>query len=65
MTSYHGTIFISARAIDEVNVQIIMERIGGGGHMNIAGAQLSNMSIESAEEKLKQVLSDMIDGGEV
>lgn len=65
LTSYHGTIFISARAIDEVNVQIIMERIGGGGHMNIAGAQLSNMSIESAEEKLKQVLSDMIDGGEV
>ena len=65
LTSYNGTIFISARAIDEVNVQLIMERIGGGGHMNIAGAQLPNMSIEAAEEKLKQILADMIDGGEV
>lgn len=65
LTKYNGTVFISARAIDEVNVQLIMERIGGGGHMNIAGAQLTNLSIEAAEAKLKQVLTDMIDGGEL
>ncbi|MFI3201745.1 MAG: DHH family phosphoesterase, partial [Eubacteriales bacterium] len=39
LTLYQGKIFVSARSIDEVNVQIIMEQLGGGGHMNIAGAQ--------------------------
>ena len=41
LTEFQGKIYISARAIDEVNVQIIMERLGGGGHMNMAGAQLA------------------------
>ena len=43
MTRYQGKIFVSARSIDEVNVQLIMERMGGGGHLNIAGCQLENM----------------------
>lgn len=65
LTEYSGKIFISARAIDEVNVQIIMERMGGGGHLNIAGCQLDGVTIEQAEEKLKAVLSEMQDGGEI
>ena len=40
MTEYQNQIFISARSIDEVNVQIIMEKMGGGGHLNTAGCQL-------------------------
>ena len=42
LTEYKGVIYISARAIDEVNVQIIMERMGGGGHLNMAGCQLED-----------------------
>ncbi len=61
LSSYQNAIFISARSIDEVNVQIVMERLGGGGHMNIAGAQLKNISIEDAEKKLKETLDIMIE----
>ena len=39
LTEYHGKIYLSARSIDEVNVQIIMERLGGGGHINAAGCR--------------------------
>lgn len=65
LTEYRNTIYISARSIDEVNVQIIMERLGGGGHLNIAGAQLEHVSMEDAKEKLKQLLSVMIDDGDI
>lgn len=41
LTEYQGRIFISSRSIDEINVQLIMERLGGGGHLNVAGAQLA------------------------
>ena len=38
LTAYNGKVYLSARAIDEVNVQVIAERLGGGGHINVAGA---------------------------
>ena len=59
LTSYQGEIFISARSIDEVNVQLIMERLGGGGHMNVAGAQLKNVSVEEAKRTLIETLTIM------
>ncbi len=65
LTRYQGKIFVSARSIDEVNVQVIMERMGGGGHMNIAGAQLEGKSIEEAEELLKHTIDSMMDDGEL
>ena len=58
-------IYISARSIDEVNVQIIMERMGGGGHMNIAGAQIEDSTIEEATELLKQTIDTMIQEGAI
>lgn len=45
LTKYNGKIYISARSIDELNVQVMMERLGGGGHINMAGAQLKDMSM--------------------
>ena len=48
MTFYNNTIYLSARSIDEVNVQVMMEKLGGGGHRTIAGAQLKDMSLEEA-----------------
>ena len=64
LTDYRNTIYISARSIDEINVQIIMERLGGGGHLNIAGAQLEHYSIAGAKDILKQTLQNMLDEGE-
>lgn len=65
LTVYHGRIYVSARSIDEVNVQIIMERIGGGGHMNTAGAQFEGTDLEGAIHTLKTVIDDMTEGGEI
>ena len=65
LTQYHDMIYISARAIDEVNVQLIMERLGGGGHMNVAGTQLKDMSLEEARQLLKTTITDMTKEGEI
>ena len=65
LTDYNNTIYFSARSIDEVNVQIIMERLGGGGHMNIAGAQLKDTDLEGARVKLKEVLTQMTKEGAI
>lgn len=65
VTQYQNQIYISARSIDEINVQIIMERLGGGGHMNMAGAQLDNMSPESAIEIIKDTINQMLQEGAI
>ncbi len=65
MTEYQNQIFVSARSIDEINVQIIMEKMGGGGHLNTAGCQLSGISIPEAIGILKTTLDAMIDDGEI
>lgn len=65
MTQYQGKIYFSARSIDEVNVQVIMERLGGGGHMNIAGAQMEDVSIEEAVRVMKHTLDTMIEEGDL
>ena len=59
LTQYQNRVYISARSIDEVNVQVIMERMGGGGHMNIAGTQLSDISLEDARKLLEDTIEKM------
>ena len=59
LTKVGQRIFISARSIDELNVQLVMERLGGGGHMNTAGAQLTDVTPEEAKETLQNVLREM------
>lgn len=65
LTRYNGIIYISARSIDEVNVQVIMERMGGGGHLNMAGAQIENGTIEEGIESIKRTLDTMIEEGDL
>lgn len=65
LTEYNDQIYISARAIDEVNVQLIMERLGGGGHINIAGAQLKDMTLENAVALLKKTIDEMLEEGDI
>lgn len=65
LTDYNDKIYISARSIDEVNVQIIMEKLGGGGHLSVAGTQLENTSIQEAIYKVKSTLTKMHEEGEL
>ncbi|MDX8363560.1 DHH family phosphoesterase [Cytobacillus sp. IB215665] len=62
MRSDH-VIGISARSLGNVNVQVIMEALGGGGHLTNAATQLENITIDEAKQKLKLVLDDYLDGG--
>ncbi len=45
-------ICISGRSIGDINVQVILEKLGGGGHITLAGAQLENMTIDEAKQEL-------------
>ncbi len=65
LTEYNDLIYISARAIDEVNVQIIMERMGGGGHLNIAGCQLPDYTMEEALDFLRNTIEEMDEEGDL
>lgn len=65
LTEYQNQIYVSARSIDEVNVQIIMEKMGGGGHLNIAGCQLNGVSISEGIGILKATLDKMIEDGDL
>lgn len=64
-TSLGGKIFISARSIDELNVQVVMEKIGGGGHMSVAGAQLVDCTVLEAMDKVKDILNTMTQEGDI
>jgi c-di-AMP phosphodiesterase-like protein len=65
LTEYAGKIYISSRSIDEINVQLIMERLGGGGHLNVAGAQLSNCTIQEAKRTIMNTLDEMLKEGDI
>ncbi len=65
LTDYQGKIYISARSIDEVNVQLIMERMGGGGHLNTAACQMEGTGIIEAIGVLKRTIDSMSEMGEI
>lgn len=56
----NGEICISARSLGDINVQLIMEELGGGGHMTMAGAQIKNSSVSEVRERLVDMIR-MID----
>ncbi len=65
LTPYQGKIYVSARSIDEVNVQIIMERMGGGGHMSVAACQMESVGLAEAIGVLKHTIDTMLENGEI
>ena len=65
LTDYNNRVYISARSIDKINVQLIMERLNGGGHMNIAGAQLDGYTIDEAKNCLRETIKLMIKEGDI
>lgn len=54
-----GTTVISARSLGDMNVQIIMEKLGGGGHLTTAGAQSDDLSPDEILEKVKELVLDI------
>ena len=52
MSKIGDKVFISGRSIGDINVQIILEKLGGGGHITLAGAQLEGFSLEEAKNEL-------------
>ena len=65
LTQIRDTIYFSARSIDEINVQIMMEKLGGGGHRTIAGAQIKDISVPEARERMKAIITEMLEKGEI
>ena len=65
LTDYQDKIYISARSVGEVNVQLIMEKLGGGGHSTMAGAQLTGCTVQEALEYVKVTIKQMLDEGEI
>lgn len=51
---------VSARSMGDVNVGEIMEKLGGGGHLTDAAAQIKDKSIDEVAEELRQVIKDVI-----
>ena len=62
LTEYNDKIYISSRSIDEINVQIIMEKLGGGGHLNVAGAQLT---VVQAKHMIQDTIDEMLKEGDI
>lgn len=65
LTEYHDKIYLSARSIDDVNVQVMMEQLGGGGHRTVAGAQMEGVTIEEAKKRVKEVWDNMLQKGDI
>ncbi|MCQ2519675.1 MAG: DHH family phosphoesterase [Lachnospiraceae bacterium] len=65
VTDYQNVVYVSARSIDELNVQVVMEKIGGGGHMSIAGAQFESANVNDVIDQIKDTLDSMIENGEI
>ena len=60
LANVDNRIIISGRSLDTVNVQVILEKLGGGGHITIAGAQLENNSLAIAELKLRNAIDEVL-----
>ena len=65
LTALQDCVYVSARSIDELNVQVIMEKFGGGGHLTMAAAQLKDVTLEEAKRQLEEVLRQMREDGDI
>ncbi|MBR4513568.1 MAG: DHH family phosphoesterase [Lachnospiraceae bacterium] len=64
-TKVADTVYLSARSVDDVNVQVIMEKIGGGGHANVAGAQIKDATVDEVLTSVKDLLKEMYHDGDL
>ncbi|MDV2581571.1 DHH family phosphoesterase [Alkalibacillus haloalkaliphilus] len=59
-----GRVGVSARSLGDINVQVIMEKMNGGGHLTNAATQLEDTTIEQVEEQLRGIIDEYLQGGE-
>ena len=55
------TVYISGRSDGTVNVQVMLEQLNGGGHFDVAGAQIEKVSVEDAVERLRECIDEYFD----
>ncbi|MBA1334701.1 MAG: Cyclic-di-AMP phosphodiesterase GdpP [Firmicutes bacterium] len=65
LCEYGDSIFISGRSLGDINVQLVTEKLGGGGHLTVAGAQLRGVDLGKAREMLEEALYEYIEEGDV
>ena len=65
LTEYNNKIYVSSRSIDEIDVQLIMERLGGGGHLNVAGAQIEGETVAEVKQRIENIIDVMMEEGEI
>jgi c-di-AMP phosphodiesterase-like protein len=65
LTEYQGKIYVSSRSIDDINVQLIMERLGGGGHFNMAATQFTDCTVTEAKLKICATIDEMLKEGDI
>lgn len=65
ITDYNKKTYVSSRSIDEINVHLIMERLGGGGHLNVAGAQVEDSSADEVKQQICDIIDEMLEKGEI
>lgn len=53
-----GVVMISGRSLGDINVQAILEKLGGGGHLTFAGAQVAGVTLDEAKEKLLNIIEE-------
>ena len=58
---YKRQVFISARSLGQINVHVLMEKLGGGGHIDIAGAQLKNVTLNQAYKQVHQIIEEYLE----
>ncbi|MTI70298.1 MAG: phosphoesterase [Firmicutes bacterium] len=59
-----GRVHISGRSLGKINVQVILEKLGGGGHMTVAGAQLDDVDLNRAKEMVEEAIEEYFQEGE-
>ncbi|HCJ57409.1 MAG TPA: phosphoesterase [Clostridiaceae bacterium] len=64
LSEIENYIFISGRSLGDINVQVVLEKLGGGGHLTVAGAQLSDIDMEEAIALVKKAVDEYIKEGE-
>ena len=64
MADINKDIYISGRSVGDINVQVVLEAIGGGGHMNIAATKLQDIDLEEAKEILREAMQKYLRIGE-
>lgn len=64
LSKIDNVVYVSARSIDDVNVQVIMEHFGGGGHGTVAGVQIEDVSIDEVKQQIRDLIRKMRDDGD-